>query len=92
LRTRCGPPPGDRTWFINRLRTHGYKHCHHHLALRETGHWTPTPNTVTSFTEALYHSLAHVFLAYGGNPQGAAKAGRIMWDTMRKHYKRIFGD
>lgn len=76
---------------INRLRAHGFKHRYAHLALRETGHLTPLPNQVTTFSEALYHPLAHVFLACGGNPQGAARNSRLYWDAIREHYEHIFG-
>jgi pimeloyl-ACP methyl ester carboxylesterase len=76
---------------INRLRAHGFKHRFKHLALRETGHLTPLPNQVTTFSEALYHPLAHVFLTCGGNPQGAAQNSSLYWKEIREHYRHIFG-
>jgi pimeloyl-ACP methyl ester carboxylesterase len=76
---------------VNRLRAHGYKHPYRHVALRETGHLTPLPNTVTTFAPALFHSLANVFLACGGTPEGAARQSRITWDEIQNHYRNLFG-
>lgn len=75
---------------VNRLRAHGFPHHYEHCALRETGHWTPLPNTVTTFTPAVYHTLAEIFLACGGTPEGTALHSRRMWDAKLAHYERVF--
>ncbi|MFO0450155.1 MAG: alpha/beta fold hydrolase, partial [Pseudomonadota bacterium] len=75
---------------VNRLRAKGHPHPYRHLALPETGHWTPLPNAVTSFTQTVYHSLGKVFLACGGTPQGTARSSRLMWESMVAHYARVF--
>lgn len=75
---------------INRLRALGHPHPYSHLALQDTGHWTPLPNTVTSFTQATYHSLGKVLLACGGTPQGTARSSRTMWEGMVAHYEAVF--
>jgi acyl-coenzyme A thioesterase 1/2/4 len=84
------------TWgsnmMIDRLRTKGFQHAYKHLALRETGHWTPLPNTVTTFTPAVYHSLAEVFLDCGGTPQGTGRTAWTMWNEMKAHYERVFAN
>lgn len=77
---------------INRLRAKGFKHPYRHLAMRETGHVTPLPNQVTGFNHALYHSLAEIFLASGGNAQGSAAASHEMWRAMLDHYAAVFAD
>jgi hypothetical protein len=58
--------------------------------MRETGHITPLPNSITSFNRALYHSLANIFLDCGGTADGSARQSRLMWDTMLAHYARVF--
>lgn len=75
---------------VARLRAKGFAFSFRHLTLRETGHITPLPNQVTSFCPALYHTLLHVFLACGGNPQGAAMNSRLTWDAIRGHYAEVF--
>jgi acyl-coenzyme A thioesterase 1/2/4 len=75
---------------VNRLRAKGHRHAFSHLALPDTGHWTPLPNTVTSFTQATYHSLGKVMLACGGTPQGTARSSRTLWDGMVAHYDAVF--
>ncbi len=75
---------------VNRLRARGHPHPFQHLALPETGHWTPLPNQVTTFTPAVFHSLANVFLACGGNPAATARTSRLTWDAMVAHYAAIF--
>ena len=75
---------------VDRLRAKGFKHSFRHLALRETGHLTPLPNTSTMFCQAIYHSLANVFLACGGTPQGTARSSRETWNAMKAHYRQIF--
>lgn len=90
----------DRMWdcawgsdhVMNRLRAHNYPHHYEHLALRETGHMTPEPNTITTFFPSLYHTLAEVFLACGGTPEGTAHHAREMWETKLAHYERVFAD
>ncbi|MFO0333770.1 MAG: acyl-CoA thioesterase/bile acid-CoA:amino acid N-acyltransferase family protein [Pseudomonadota bacterium] len=76
---------------VNRLRAQGFKRPFRHLALPETGHMTPLPNTVTTFTPAVFHSLANIFLACGGTPEGTARSSRATWDAMREHYRQVFG-
>ncbi|MFO0336401.1 MAG: alpha/beta fold hydrolase, partial [Pseudomonadota bacterium] len=76
---------------VNRLRAKGFAHPVRHLALPETGHITPLPNTVTSFAPSVYHSLAHMLLACGGTPRGAARASWTMWQAMKDHYRLVFG-
>lgn len=76
---------------VNRLRAHGFPHAFSHLCLEETGHWTPLPNTVTTFTQAVFHSLAHVFLACGGTPAGTARTSRRTWEAMAAHYRTVLG-
>jgi len=75
---------------VNRLRAKGHQHPYQHLALPDTGHWTPLPNTITSFTQATYHSLGKVLLACGGTPQGTARSSRSLWDGMVAHYEAVF--
>ena len=76
---------------IDRLRAKGFTHDYAHLALRETGHITPLPNQITTFSAALVHSLVAIKFACGGNPQGAARNSRLFWDAMVSHYRSIFG-
>jgi acyl-coenzyme A thioesterase 1/2/4 len=75
---------------VARLQEKGYKHPYKHLALRETGHWTPLPNTITTFTPATFHGLAKIFLACGGTAKGTAHWSRTMWDELVAHYERVF--
>lgn len=75
---------------VDRLRAKGFPHPFQHLAMRETGHITPLPNSITSFNRALYHSLANIFLDCGGTADGSARQSRLMWDTMLAHYARVF--
>lgn len=75
---------------VDRLRAKGFKHSYKHLALRETGHLTPFPNTSTVFCQAVYHSLANVFLACGGTPQGTSRSSLEMWSAMKAHYRHVF--
>ncbi|MFN7400395.1 MAG: acyl-CoA thioesterase/bile acid-CoA:amino acid N-acyltransferase family protein [Sandaracinobacter sp.] len=75
---------------VDRLRAKGFPHPFEHLAMRETGHVTPLPNSITSFNRALYHSLANIFLDCGGTADGSARQSRLMWDTMLAHYARVF--
>lgn len=77
---------------VDRLRSKGFAHPYRHLALDDTGHLTPTPNTVTSLSRAVFHSLANVFLACGGSPAGTALASRQTWDAMVEHYRLVFGE
>lgn len=76
---------------INRLRAQGFTHPYRHLCLQETGHITPFPNTVTTFTPAVLHSLLGIFLACGGTPAGTARASRQTWDATAAHYRTVFG-
>jgi hypothetical protein len=76
---------------VNRLRAKGFAQPFRHLALPETGHWTPLPNTVTTFSQAVFHSLAIVFLACGGTPSGTARSSRATWAAMQDHYRGVFG-
>lgn len=84
------------TWGSNvamdRLRAKGFAYPYHHLALRETGHWTPLPNSCTTFSQAIYHSLAHVFLECGGTPQGTARSSVETWAAMKSFYAEVFAD
>jgi len=77
---------------VNRLRAHDYRHHYEHCALRETGHLTPIPNTITTFAPSIYHTLADVFLACGGTPEGAALHSRTMWKAKLAHYERVFAN
>jgi acyl-coenzyme A thioesterase 1/2/4 len=83
------------TWgsdrIIDRLRAKGFAHSYKHLAMRETGHLTPLPNSITSFNHALYHSLANIFLDCGGTAEGSAHASREMLNEMLAHYDLVFG-
>jgi acyl-coenzyme A thioesterase 1/2/4 len=76
---------------LNRLRAKGFAHPMRHLALPETGHITPIPNTITSLSPALFHSLANVFLACGGTAQGTARTSWQTWDALVSHYRTVFG-
>ena len=84
------PSPWASELVINRLRARGFAHAFEHLALRETGHITPLPNTVTTFVRAVHHPLLKIFLAAGGNAQGAARSSWEMWSAVKKHYNDIF--
>ncbi|HSN72558.1 MAG TPA: acyl-CoA thioesterase/bile acid-CoA:amino acid N-acyltransferase family protein [Steroidobacteraceae bacterium] len=75
---------------INRLRAKGFEHPYRHLALPDTGHWTPLPNTVTTFSQAVFHSLADIFLACGGTPQNTARTSWQTWEAMQRHYEQVF--
>jgi acyl-coenzyme A thioesterase 1/2/4 len=75
---------------VNRLRAKGHPHPYSHLALSDTGHVTPLPNTVTTFTPAIFHSLLNVFLTCGGNPAATARTSRQSWDGMVAHYASVF--
>jgi acyl-coenzyme A thioesterase 1/2/4 len=77
---------------INRLRAKGFTHAFRHLALPGTGHWTPLPNTVTTFSSAAVHSLTPIFFAFGGTPAAIARESRDTWNAMRAHYGEMFGD
>ncbi len=76
---------------VSRLRAKAFKHPYRHLCLKETGHITPFPNTVTTFTPAVLHSLLGIFLACGGTPAGTARTSRQTWDAMVAHYHSVFG-
>lgn len=75
---------------IDRLRAKGFKHAYRHLALRETGHVTPLPNTSTIFCQALHHTLADMFLACGGTPQGTARSSLKTWAALKEFYRSVF--
>ena len=75
---------------VNRLRANGHGAPYRHLALPGTGHVTPLPNTVTTFSPAIYHSLLNVFLACGGNPAATARTSRDTWNAMVEHYLSVF--
>ncbi len=75
---------------VDRLRANGFPHPYQHLCMRETGHLTPLPNSITCFNRALYHTLANIFLDCGGTAEGSARQSRPMWDTMLAHYARVF--
>jgi acyl-coenzyme A thioesterase 1/2/4 len=75
---------------VDRLRALGHRHPYQHLSLPDTGHVTPLPNTVTTFTPAIYHSLLNVFLACGGNPAATARTSRLTWEAMKAHYRAVF--
>jgi hypothetical protein len=38
----------------------------------------------------VYHSLANVFLACGGNPAATARTSRLTWDALVSHYAAVF--
>lgn len=75
---------------VDRLRAKGFKHAFRHLALRETGHLTPLPNVSTVFCQAIHHTLADMFLACGGTPQGTARSSLQTWTAMKEHYHLVF--
>jgi len=75
---------------VDRLRAKGFKHDFRHLALRETGHLTPLPNVSTIFCQAIHHTLADMFLACGGTPQGTARSSLETWTAMKEHYHLVF--
>lgn len=72
---------------VNHLRAKGYAYPFRHLVLLQAGHLTLPPNSVTTFSNAVYHPLADIFLTCGGTPSGSAHAGRVMWDAMVAHYE-----
>jgi pimeloyl-ACP methyl ester carboxylesterase len=76
---------------VNRLRAKGFAHPYRHLCLHGTGHITPLPNTVTTFTPAIYHSLLNIFLACGGNPADTARTSRESWNAIVDFYRAVFG-
>jgi pimeloyl-ACP methyl ester carboxylesterase len=75
---------------VNRLRAKGFAHPYRHLCLHGTGHITPLPNTVTTFTPAIYHSLLNIFLACGGNPADTARTSRESWNAIVDFYRAVF--
>ncbi len=77
---------------VDRLRGKGFKHDFRHLALRETGHLTPLPNVSTIFCQAIHHTLADMFLACGGTPQGSARSSLETWAAMKEHYRNMFSE
>lgn len=74
----------------NRLRKNGFSKEYRHVALRETGHLTPLPNTNTKFTHAVHHAVLNVFLSAGGNPSGSALSSHEMWSALSSYYRSLF--
>jgi acyl-coenzyme A thioesterase 1/2/4 len=75
---------------IDRLRATGFAHGYTHLALAETGHWTPLPNSITTFMPSLFHSLMNIHLACGGTAAGAARNSHLTWNAMTSYYAALF--
>jgi pimeloyl-ACP methyl ester carboxylesterase len=81
---------GDRV--IDRLRRHGLAHRAEHLAFENVGHYLVAPGQPTAMCASLYHPLAKITLACGGQPRATAEAGRVAWDRMLRFYGELFAD
>ena len=81
---------GDRV--IDRLRRHGLAHRAEHLAFENVGHYLVPPGQPTAMCSSLYHPLAKITLACGGQPRATAEAGRVAWDRMLRFYGELFAD
>jgi pimeloyl-ACP methyl ester carboxylesterase len=81
---------GDRV--IDRLRRHGLAHRAEHLAFENVGHYLVPPGQPTAMCSSLYHPLAKITLACGGQPRATAEAGRTAMDRMLRFYGELFAD
>jgi pimeloyl-ACP methyl ester carboxylesterase len=81
---------GDRV--IDRLRHHGLAHRAEHLAFENVGHYLVTPGQPTTMCASLYHPLAKITLACGGQPRATAEAGRTSLERMLRFYGELFAD
>ncbi len=81
---------GDRV--IDRLRRHGLAHRAEHLAFENVGHYLVTPGQPTTMCASLYHPLAKITLACGGQPRATAEAGRTSLNRMLRFYGELFAD
>jgi hypothetical protein len=79
---------GDRV--IDRLRRQGLAHRAEHLAFENVGHYLVPPGQPTAMCASLYHPLAKITLACGGQPRATAEAGRVTWDRMLRFYRELF--
>lgn len=77
---------------VNRLRAHGHDRPYNHLCLPNTGHVTPLPNSVTSFTPLAFHSLLNIFIDCGGVPSATARTSWETWRAITEHYRYVFGE
>jgi pimeloyl-ACP methyl ester carboxylesterase len=76
----------DRLWpsaklaniAMDRLRKHRFPHDFRHLSFAQAGHLIRFPLTPTTVRD-LYHPLAKVATAFGGNAQADAAAARDSW-------------
>jgi pimeloyl-ACP methyl ester carboxylesterase len=81
---------GDRV--IDRLRRHGLAHQAEHLAFENVGHYLVPPGQPSAMCASLYHPLAKITLACGGQPRATAEAGRTSLDRMLRFYGELFAD
>ncbi len=79
---------GDRV--VDRLRRHGLAHRAEHLAFENVGHYLVAPGQPTSMCASLYHPLAKITLACGGQPRATAEAGRTSLQRMLRFYDELF--
>ncbi len=75
---------------VDRLRRHGLAHRAEHLAFESVGHDLVGPGRPTSMCAALYHPLARITLACGGQPRATAEAGRVSLQRMLDFYAELF--
>jgi pimeloyl-ACP methyl ester carboxylesterase len=88
----------DRLWpstklaniAMDRLRKHRFPHDFRHLSFAQAGHMIRFPITPTTVRD-LYHPLAKVAIALGGNAQADAAAARDSWraalEFLAKHLR-----
>lgn len=81
---------GDRV--IDRLRRHGLADRAEHLAFENVGHYLVPPGQPTAMCASLYHPLAKITLACGGQPRATAEAGRIALNRMLRFYGELFAN
>jgi pimeloyl-ACP methyl ester carboxylesterase len=75
---------------VDRLRRHGLGHRVEHLAFENVGHYLVAPGQPTAMCASLYHPLAKIKLACGGQPRATAEAGRTALTRMRTFYDELF--
>jgi hypothetical protein len=61
------------------------------LAIRSIGPCRRRWPAIRTFSQAVFHSLAGIYLACGGTPAGSARESRKTWDAIKAHYATVFG-
>ena len=78
---------GERV--IERLKTHGHPYFHQHIAYPNAGHMILMPylQTTRNYSQ---HPVTKQVYAFGGTPEGYARANRNSWDRILRFFAEAF--